>query len=292
MTILANKNNRVIFQGMTGKWGQYYSLQMINYGTSIVAGVTPGRGGETVHGVPIYNTLEEALKYHKADTSITYTPAQVTADAILESIDAELSLIICIVEGIPVHDMMVVKRKLRESKSVLVGPNCPGIISPGEFISGFMPANAFKKGKIGLMSRSGTLTYQVASLLGAAGYGQSTCLGIGGDPITGLSFVDVLKMFAKDPETELVVLIGEIGGLKEEEAAAYIKAEFKKPVVAFIAGRCAPEGKTMGHAGAIISGGKGTYQSKVKALEEAGVAVARLATDIPRVVAEKMGKNC
>jgi len=291
MSILANKDNRVIFQGMTGKWGQYYSLQMINYGTKIVAGVTPGRGGEQVHGVPVYDTLPEALRHHSADTSITYTPPAVTKDAIMESIDAELKLVICIVEGMPVHDMMVVKRKLKESKTVLVGPNCPGIITPGEFISGFMPANAFKKGKIGLMSRSGTLTYQVASLLTAPGHGQSTCLGIGGDPIVGLSYVDVLKMFAEDPETELVILIGEIGGSKEEEAAAFIKAEFKKPVVAFIAGRCAPEGKTMGHAGAIISGGKGTYQSKVDAFTEAGVPVAGLVTDIPRLVAEKMGKK-
>jgi succinyl-CoA synthetase alpha subunit len=291
MSILANKNNRVIFQGMTGKWGQYYSLQMINYGTSVVAGVTPGRGGEKVHGVPIYDTLAEALKYHKADTSITYTPPPVTKDAILESIDAELKLVICIVEGMPVHDMMVVKRKLKESKTVLVGPNCPGIITPGEFISGFMPANAFMKGKIGLMSRSGTLTYQVASLLTAVGYGQSTCLGVGGDPIVGLSYVDVLQKFAKDPETELVILIGEIGGSKEEEAAAFIKAEFKKPVVAFVAGRCAPEGKTMGHAGAIISGGKGTYQSKVDAFTKVGVSVAGLVTDIPKLVSEKMGKK-
>ena len=209
----------------------------------------------------------------------------------MESIDAELNLIICIVEGMPVHDMMVVKRKLKESKSVLLGPNSPGIITPGKFISGFMPANAFKKGKIGLISRSGTLNYQVASLLTATGYGQSTCLGIGGDPIVGLSYVDVLKMFAKDPETELVVMIGEIGGSKEEEAATYIRSEFKKPVVAFIAGRCAPEGKTMGHAGAIISSGKGTHQSKVRSLEEAGVAVAMLITEFPKLVAEKMGKK-
>lgn len=288
MSILADKHNRVIFQGMTGKWGQYYSLQMIKYGTNVVAGVTPGRGGEKVHGVPIYDTMPEALKHHNADTSITYTPASVTKDAILEAIDADLKLVICIVEGMPVHDMMIIKRKLNESRSILVGPNCPGIITPGEFISGFMPANAFKKGKIGLMSRSGTLTYQVASLLTAPGHGQSTCLGIGGDPIVGLSYVDVLKMFAEDHETELVILIGEIGGSKEEEAAAFIKAEFKKPVVAFIAGRCAPEGKTMGHAGAIISGGKGTYQSKVQAFEEAGVSVATLVTDIPRLVSEKI----
>ncbi len=288
MSILANKKNRVIFQGMTGKWGQYYSLQMINYGTKIVAGVTPGRGGEQVHGVPIYNTLSDALKHHKADTSITYTPPSVTKDAILESIEAQLKLIICIVEGIPVHDMMLVKRRLNESKTVLVGPNCPGLITPGEFISGFMPANAFTRGNIGIMSRSGTLTYQAASLLKAAGHGQSTCLGLGGDPIVGLSFVDVLKMFAKDHATELVLLIGEIGGSKEEEAAAFIKAEFKKPVVAFIAGRCAPEGKTMGHAGAIISGGMGTYQSKVGAFREAEVPVAGLVTDIPKLVSEQL----
>ncbi|MBU1712863.1 MAG: succinate--CoA ligase subunit alpha [Proteobacteria bacterium] len=291
MSILANKKNRVIFQGMTGKWGQYYSLQMINYGTKIVAGVTPGRGGEQVHGVPIYNTLSDALKHHEADTSITYTPPSVTKDALLESIEAQLKLIICIVEGIPVQDMMLVKRRLSESKSVLVGPNCPGLITPDEFISGFMPANAFIKGNIGIMSRSGTLTYQAASLLKAAGYGQSTCLGLGGDPIVGLSYVDVLKMFAKDRETELVLIIGEIGGSKEEEAAAFIKAEFKKPVVAFIAGRCAPEGKTMGHAGAIISGGMGTYQSKVDAFREAGVPVAGLVTDISKLVSEKLKKR-
>jgi succinyl-CoA synthetase alpha subunit len=289
MSILANKDSKVIFQGMTGKWGQYYSLQMMTYGTNVVAGVTPGRGGEKIHGVPIYDTVFDALKNHEADTSITYTPPSLTKDAMLESIDANLKLIICIVEGIPVHDMMIVKRKLRESGSTLVGPNCPGIVTPGEFISGFMPANAFSKGKIGIMSRSGTLTYQVASLLTAVGYGQSTCLGIGGDPIVGLSYVDVLKMFAEDQETDLVILIGEIGGSKEEEAADFIKNKFRKPVVAFIAGRCAPEGKTMGHAGAIVSGGKGTYPAKVEAFRKAGVPVARLVTEIPRLVSEKLG---
>ncbi len=289
MSILANRDNKVVFQGMTGKWGQYYSLQMINYGTNVVAGVTPGRGGETVHGVPIYDTVREALKRHEADTTITYTPPSVTRDAMLEALDADLKLIICIVEGIPVHDMMAVKRRLGDSRSILVGPNCPGVVTPGEFISGFMPANAFMKGKIGIMSRSGTLTYQVASLLTAVGYGQSTCLGIGGDPIVGLSYVDVLKMYEMDPETDLVVLIGEIGGSKEEEAADYVKAGFPKPVVAFVAGRCAPEGKTMGHAGAIISGGKGTYRSKVEAFEKAGVPVARLVTDIPRLVSGRLG---
>ncbi|MBN2282561.1 MAG: succinate--CoA ligase subunit alpha [Deltaproteobacteria bacterium] len=290
MSIIANKDTKLIFQGMTGKWGQYYSKRMIDYGTNIVAGVTPGRSGETVHEVPIYDNIREALDHESADASITFTPASTTKNAILESIDAGLKLIICIVEGVPVHDMMIVRRRLRDSDAILIGPNSPGIITPGEFISGFMPANAFKKGNVGIMSRSGTLTYQVAHLLSEAGYGQSTCLGLGGDPIVGLSYIDVLKMFGDDPETDLVVLIGEIGGAKEEEAAAFIQKEYKKPVVAFIAGRSAPEGKTMGHAGAIVSEGKGTYGSKVTAFNDAGVPVAAIITDIPRLVGEKLGK--
>jgi len=286
MSVLADKNSRVIIQGMTGKLGQLYSRQMIDYGTRVVAGVTPGRGGEYVHGVPIYNTIREALKYHEADTSITFTPPAVTKDSILESIDAELKLIICVVEGVPVHDMMIVHRKLRESKSVLIGPNSAGIVTPGEFIAGFIPPNAFKKGAIGIISRSGTLTYQTASLLTSAGYGQTTAIGLGGDPIVGLSQINALTMFGQDPDTDVIVLIGEIGGSKEEETAEFIKNDFNKPVVVFIAGKCAPEGKTMGHAGAIISGNRGTYKSKIDAFNAAGVPVANLVTDIPELVKE------
>jgi succinyl-CoA synthetase alpha subunit len=284
VSILVNSDTKVIFQGITGKWGRYYSEKMLGYGTKIVAGVTPGRGGETVNDVPVYDTVKEALRHHEANASITYTPAPFARDALLEAADAGLSVLICVVEGIPVQDTIFVKTRLKGTGCVLIGPNSPGIITPGEFVSGFMPPNAFKRGNIGIVSRSGTLTYQVADILSREGFGQSTCLGIGGDPVVGLSYVDVLKMYEKDPETEAIILIGEIGGGKEEEAARYIKENRTKPVVSFIVGRSAPEGKTMGHAGAIVSGGKGTYQSKLRAFEDAGVPVARLITELPALV--------
>lgn len=289
MSILVNKNTRVIFQGITGKLGRYYSLQMIEYGTQVVAGVTPGKGGETVNGVPVYNTIKKAKEKHQADCVMVFVPAPFTKDAFMECIDAEIDLILCLTEGVPVQDMMIVKTRLKQSRTKLLGPNSPGIVTPGEFISGLMPREAFVRGNIGIVSRSGTLTYQTAEILNRAGFSESTCLGIGGDQIVGLGFVEVLALFEEDPETKLVVLIGEIGGEGEEAAAAFIKNRMSKPVVAFVAGRCAPEGKTMGHAGAIISGGKGTYQSKLKAFTEAGVPVATIITDLPKLVKDRMG---
>jgi len=285
---LVNKDTRVIFQGITGKLGRYYSLQMIEYGTKVVAGVTPGKKGEVVNNVPVYNTIKEAKEKHGATCVMVFVPAPFTKDAFMECIDADIDLILCLTEGVPVQDMMVVKTKLNKSNTKLLGPNSPGIVTPGEFISGLMPREAFVRGNIGIVSRSGTLTYQTAEILNRAGFGESTCLGIGGDPIVGLGFVDALARFEKDPETKLVVMIGEIGGQGEEAAAAFIKDHMTKPVVAFVAGRSAPEGKTMGHAGAIISGGKGTYQSKAKAFAEAGVPVATIITDIPKLVKERL----
>lgn len=284
MSIYVNRNTRVVFQGITGKQGQYYAAEMLKYGTKVVAGVSPGKAGTAVNGIPVYNTVKEAKKEHGANASITYIPAPFIKDAIFESIEANLEYIICIAEGVPVQDMMFVYRRLKDSVTILIGPNSPGIIVPNEFVSGFMMAEAFTRGNIGVVSRSGTLTYQIASVLSQQGIGQSTCLGIGGDPITGLSYVDVLRAFSEDEETHAVVLIGEIGGSKEEEAAVFIAKQMKKPVVAFIAGRTAPEGKQMGHAGAIISEGKGTYRSKVEAFRSAGVQVAERISEIPKLV--------
>jgi succinyl-CoA synthetase alpha subunit len=289
MSILVNRNTRVIFQGITGKLGRYYSLQMIEYGTQVVAGVTPGKGGETVNGVPVYNTIKEAKEKHEADCVMVFVPAPFTKDAFMECIDAEIDLILCLTEGVPVQDMMTVKRRLRESRTRLLGPNSPGIVTPGEFISGLMPREAFVPGTIGIVSRSGTLTYQTAEILNRAGFGESTCLGIGGDQIVGLGFVDILALFEEDPETKFVVLIGEIGGEDEEAAASFIKNKMSKSVVAFVSGRSAPEGQTMGHAGAIISEGKGTHQSKVKAFTEVGVPVAAIITDLSKLIKERIG---
>jgi succinyl-CoA synthetase alpha subunit len=289
MSILVNKETRVVFQGITGKLGRYYSQQMIDYGTKVVAGVTPGKAGEIVNGVPVYNTVKEACQTSAADCAVLFVPAPYTKDAFMECIDAGISLILCLTEGVPVQDMMIVRRRLVGEKTMLLGPNSPGIVTPGEFISGLMPKEAFIPGKIGIVSRSGTLTYQTADILRQSGLGTSTCLGIGGDPIVGLGFVEVLSLFERDKETDLIVLIGEIGGQGEEMAAAFIKDHMKKPVVSFVAGRSAPEGKTMGHAGAIISGGKGTYQSKEKAFTEAGVPVARIITDLPKLIKKRLG---
>jgi succinyl-CoA synthetase alpha subunit len=243
MSILVNKDTRVIFQGITGKLGQYYSLQMIEYGTKVVAGVTPGKKGQVVNGVPVYNTIKEAKEKHGADCVMVFVPAPFTKDAFMECIDAEVDLILCLTEGVPVQDMMVTRTRLMRSRTKLLGPNSPGIVTPGEFISGLMPKEAFVRGNIGIVSRSGTLTYQTAEILNRAGFGESTCLGIGGDPVGGLGFVDVLALFEKDPETKIVVMIGEIGGQGEEAAAAFIKKNMTKPVVTFVAGRSAPEGK-------------------------------------------------
>jgi len=288
MSIIVNRETRLICQGITGDQGTYYTRQMLDYGTKLVAGVTPGRGGGEVHGIPVYNTVREAAEAWKADASIAFVPARFAKDAILEGIQEGLQVVISIAEGIPVRDMMEVKRRLKRSNIVLIGPNSPGIVTVGEFISGFMPANAFMRGPVGVASRSGTLTYQTTDLLCREGIGQTSCLGIGGDPIVGISFTEVLSLFENDPETRLIMLIGEIGGFQEEEAAEYIAQHVTKPVVAYIAGRSAPEGKTMGHAGAIVRGGTGSYASKVVAFERAGVPVAPTIMDIAPFVRERL----
>ena len=275
MSILVNKDTRVVFQGITGESGALHARACMAYGTNVVAGVTPGRGGQTFESkVPIYNTVEEAVKLAGADTSCIFVPPPGAADAIVEAVDAGCKLVICITEGIPVLDMVKVRRYLEGKSARLVGPNCPGVITPGECKIGIMPGHIHKKGHIGVLSKSGTLTYEAVGQLSALGIGQSTCVGIGGDPVAGLDFIDVLDLFNKDPDTHGVIMIGEIGGGAEQKAAAWIKANMKKPVAALIAGRAAPEGKRMGHAGAIISGGKGTAAEKIEALEAAGIKVA------------------
>ena len=274
MSILVDENTRVICQGITGSAGLFHTQQMIEYGTKMVGGVTPGKGGQSAAGVPVFNTVEEAVAETGANASVIYVPPPFAADAILEAIDAEIPLIIAITEGIPVQDMIPVKAALKASNSRLVGPNCPGVISPGKCKIGIMPGHIHKQGNVGVVSRSGTLTYEAVGQLSALGIGQSSCVGIGGDPINGTNFIDVLTLFNQDDQTEAVIMIGEIGGSAEEEAAAWIKENFTKPIVGFIAGRTAPKGKRMGHAGAIIAGGKGAAADKIAALEAAGVAVA------------------
>jgi succinyl-CoA synthetase alpha subunit len=283
MSILVDKNTKVLIQGITGSAGSFHARQCIAYGSQIVAGVTPNRGGETFEGegpdkkkvsVPVFDTVAEAVKKTGADTSCIFVPALGAADAILESADAGCSLVICITEGIPVTDMVRVRRALEGRPVRLVGPNCPGVITPGACKIGIMPGHIHRPGKLGVVSRSGTLTYEVVGQLTALGLGQSTCVGIGGDPVGGMDFVDVLSLFNDDPDTQGVMMIGEIGGNAEERAAAFIKAHMKKPVAGFIAGATAPPGKRMGHAGAIISGGKGTAKDKIAALQAAGVKVA------------------
>ena len=284
MTILLNKESRVLVQGITGRQGSFHTKLMLEYGTKVVAGVTPGKGGASVHGVPVYDTVAEAKRLHKVDTSIVFVPAAATYDAVMECIHEGLRLVVIITEHVPPNDTMKLILEAKERGVVINGPNCPGIISPEESKVGIMPGFVYKKGPIGVASRSGTLTYEVAWHLTRAGLGQSTVLGLGGDPVTGLDFIDVLRMFEKDPETEAIVLIGEIGGDAEERAARVIRQEISKPVVAYVAGRSAPEGKRMGHAGAIISAGAGTVESKVRAFNEAGVDVAERPDQLPELV--------
>ena len=274
MSILINKETKLIVQGITGGQGRFHTEQMLNYGTNVVAGVTPGKAGEEVLGVPVFDTVKQAKQATGANASIIYVPPRFAADSIFEAIDAELEFVVCITEGIPVLDMARVKNYLNGKKTKLLGPNCPGLISPGKAKVGILPGYIHKEGHVGVISRSGTLTYEAVNQLTLAGIGQSTAVGIGGDPIRGLGFVDVLKMFEEDEDTYAVVMIGEIGGSGEEEAAEYIRDHMTKPVASFISGQTAPKGKRMGHAGAIISGGKGTAAGKIAALEACGVVVA------------------
>ncbi len=279
MSILVNKETRLIVQGITGREGSFHTKQMLAYGTRVVGGVTPGKAGESVEGVPVFNSVREAKEATGANASIVFVPPAFAADAVLEAINAGLELVVCITERIPVHEMMKVVAYARAKGTTLIGPNCPGLISPGEALVGILPGMIFKPGPVGLVSRSGTLTYEVVNELSTRGIGQSTCVGIGGDPIIGTRFIDVLKMFEADPQTKAVVMIGEIGGSDEEEAAEYIKT-MKTPVVGFISGRTAPPGKRMGHAGAIISGKTGTAASKIEALRAAKVPVADTISEI------------
>lgn len=284
MSILVDKNTRVLCQGITGKTGEFHTKGCLEYGTKVVAGCTPGKGGETVEGVPVFDTVMEAVEQTGADATMIYVPPAFTADAILEAIDAGVKVVVAITEGIPVLDMVGVYEVVSESDSVLIGPNCPGIITPDECKIGILPGYIHQKGNVGVISRSGTLTYEAVWQLSNLGLGQSTCVGLGGDPIVGTSFIDLLAMYQADDETEAILMIGEIGGTAEEEAAAYVTQNVTKPVAAFIAGRTAPPGKRMGHAGAVISGGKGTAAGKIEALQAAGIEVAEGPADMGAAV--------
>lgn len=286
MSIFVDEKNKVLVQGATGHQGRFHIGEMLSFGTKVVAGVTPGKGGQEVHGVPVFDSVREAVDETCADTSLVLVPARFAKDAIFEALDADIKTVVVITENIPFHDAMEFVHYAKYKKAVLIGPNCPGIASPGKTKIGILPGNIFRVGDVGVASRSGTLTYEIVNSLSEKGVGQSTCVGLGGDPIIGTTFIDALDAFEKDKDTKAVVLVGEIGGTAEEEAADYIKEYISKPVFAFIAGRTAPPGKRMGHAGAIIARGKGTAKSKIEALQKAGVSIARFPTDVADLVRE------
>lgn len=290
MSILVNKDTKVICQGITGEQGTFHSRQMVAYGTKMVGGVTPGKGGTNVDGIPVFDTVGDAVKKTGANASVIYVPAGFAADAIMEAVDAGIELVVCITEGIPVIDMVKVRRFMEGKNSRLVGPNCPGVITPDQCKIGIMPGHIHKAGSVGVVSRSGTLTYEAVDQLTRLGMGQSTCVGIGGDPVNGTNFIDVLELFQKDPATNAIVMIGEIGGTAEEEAAEFIKKNVTKPVVGYIAGATAPKGKRMGHAGAIISGGKGTAEEKFEAMQSAGIRITRSTAEIGKSMMEALQK--
>jgi succinyl-CoA synthetase alpha subunit len=291
MSIYIDRNTKVLVQGITGSVGAFHTRQMLDYGTKIVGGVTPGKAGSKVEGVPVFNTVTEAIEATGANASVIYVPPAFAADAICEGVDAGLDLVVCITEGIPILDMVKVKRFMEGKKTRLVGPNCPGVITPGECKIGIMPGSIHKPGTVGIVSKSGTLTYEAVHQVTEVGLGQSTCVGIGGDPINGTNFIDVLSAFQADPKTEAVIMIGEIGGTAEEEAAAYVKAHVTKPVVGFVAGVTAPKGKRMGHAGAVISGGKGTAAEKIEAFKAAGIAVSETPAEMGKTLARLLGRK-
>ncbi|MDA8122507.1 MAG: succinate--CoA ligase subunit alpha [Deltaproteobacteria bacterium] len=291
MSIWIDKNTKVLVQGITGAVGAFHTKQMLEYGTKIVGGVTPGKAGSRVEGVPVFNTVADAVKATGANATVIYVPPAFAADAICEAVDAGIGITVCITEGVPILDMVKVKRYMEGKKTRLIGPNCPGVITPGECKIGIMPGYIHKPGTVGIVSRSGTLTYEAVHQVTMLGMGQSTCVGIGGDPVNGTNFIDVLSAFQNDPKTESVILIGEIGGTAEEEAAAFVKSKMNKPVVGFVAGQTAPKGKRMGHAGAIISGGKGTAAEKIEAFKAAGISVSEAPSDLGITLAKRLGKK-
>jgi succinyl-CoA synthetase alpha subunit len=291
MSILVNEDTKLVVQGLTGREGSFHGLRNRDYGTDLVAGVTPGKGGTDVEGVPVYDTVRDAVAEHGANTSMVFVPPPLAADAIYEAADAGIETIVCITEGIPAHDMLTLYNHLQRTPSRLIGPNCPGVLSPGKANVGIIPAHFFSEGRVGLVSRSGTLTYQIGNELAQLGVGNSTIVGIGGDPIVGSSFIDVITLFEQDDQTELIVMVGEIGGDEEERTADFIAESVSTPVVAYIAGFTAPAGKRMGHAGAIISGSSGTAQAKAEALEQRGVRVGRNPTEVAQIAAERVGSR-